>query len=166
MVKQIDDMELQTIDHIGIGLHRAAENWRSSFRNEMAKRGFPWHLGASGEVLAHLGPSGLSQTVLTERMGLSKQAVQQLLDQLEAAGVVRREPDPADKRAKRVVLTDLGLRDFAERNRVKQEIEDAYRDRLGKKLFGKLQKALKELETPPSAGEASTRGSPGQDRSG
>jgi len=144
----IDDSDFASIDHIGIALHQAATEWRHSFRSEMAARGYPWHLNASGEVLAHLGPSGVSQTALTERMGLSKQAVQQLLDQLEADGVVRRETDPADKRAKRVVLTDLGLRDFAERNRVKREIEERYRDKLGKKLFAKLEKALRRLAEP------------------
>lgn len=145
MVKKTDENDAATLDHVGIELVRAADAWRSMFRGEMARRGFTWHLGASGEVLAHLGPSGISQTLLTERMGLSKQAVQQLLDQLEAVGVIRREPDPADKRAKRVTLTELGLTDFAERNRVKRELEERYREKLGKKLFGKLQKALREL---------------------
>jgi DNA-binding MarR family transcriptional regulator len=117
-------------------------------RQEMAARGYPWHLGARGDVLAHLGPSGISQTALTERMGLSKQAVQQLLDLLEADGVLRRDPDPADKRARRVVLTDLGLTDFAERNKVKRAIEADYRNRLGDKLFNKLEKALAKLAEP------------------
>lgn len=144
----LDDKDLRTIEHIGVALHQAAADWRVTFRSEMAARGFPWHLGASGEVLAHLGPSGIAQTELAARMGLSKQAVQQLLDQLEADGVVRRETDPDDKRARRVVLTDLGLRDFAERNRVKQQIEESYRDKLGKKLFGKLEKALRKLAEP------------------
>ena len=58
-------------------------------------------------------------------MGVSKQAVQQLVDQLEAQHVVRRVADPADKRARRVELTALGLADFAERNRVKRAIEAA-----------------------------------------
>src|SRR3954465_15320697 len=80
---------------------------RLDFRTEMARRGFAWHLTASGEVLQHLGAEGLSQTALVLSMGISKQAVQQLLDHLEANGVVRRETDPADKRARRVVLTDL-----------------------------------------------------------
>lgn len=114
-------------------------------RQEMAARGYPWHLGARGEVLAHLGPSGISQAALAERMGLSKQAVQQLLDLLEADGVVAREPDPADKRARRVVLTELGLKDFAERNKVKRAIEAEYRKRLGNKLFNKLERALAKL---------------------
>ena len=144
----LDDNDLKSLDHVGVALHRAAEAWTAEFRAEMAARGFNWPLGASGEVLAHLGPSGVSQTVLTERMGLSKQAVQQLLDRLEADGVIRREADPADKRAKRVVLTELGRKDFAERNKVKRQIEERYRDKLGKKLFGKLDKALRKLREP------------------
>ena len=46
-----------------------------------------------------------SQTALTAASGLTKQAVQQLLDQLETQGVLTRVPDPADRRAKRIALT-------------------------------------------------------------
>lgn len=129
MVKQLDDIE--SIEHVGIALWRAATAWRTRFREEMARRGYPWHLGAAGEVLAHLGPSGISQAVLAQRMGMSKQAVQQLVDRLEAQGVVARVDEPADRRARRVVLTALGLEDFAERNRVKRAIEADYREQLG-----------------------------------
>ena len=146
MVKGLDDKELETVEHIGVALHRAAEAWRSGFRTEMAARGFPWHLGASGEVLAHLGPSGLSQAVLTDRMGLSKQAGAAITRPTGGGGSSSSaQPDPADKRAKQVMLTELGLRDFAERNRVKKMIETQYRDKLGSKLFVKLQRALREL---------------------
>lgn len=145
MVKALDDADLARIDHIGIALWRAAQGWRERMREEMAARGFPWHQSAAGEVLAHLGPKGISQAVLTERMGLSKQAVQQLVDQLEAQGVVRREADPADGRARRIVLSELGLRDFAERNKVKRAIEADYRERLGETSFAALEAALAKL---------------------
>lgn len=145
MVKHLDDIDLSSIDHIGLALWRAAQQWRSRMRAELAARGYPWHQSAAGEVLAHLGPSGISQALLTERMGLSKQAVQQLVDQLEAQGVVGRAPDPSDGRAKRIVLTELGLADFAERNRVKRQIEAEYRDRLGPEAFAALEAALAKL---------------------
>lgn len=123
----------------------AAAAARRTFRNDMAARGFPWHLNASGEVVAHVPPHGLSQAALVASMGLSKQAVQQLLDQLEAAGVVRREVDPADHRARRVVLTEIGLEDRAAQKQALQSLEETVRDRLGKKLFGKFEKALRRL---------------------
>jgi len=145
LVKQLDDSDLASIDHIGLALWRAAHDWRNRMRTELAARGYPWHQTAAGEVLAHLGPSGVSQALLTERMGLSKQAVQQLVDQLEAQGVVARAPDPNDGRARRIVLTALGLRDFAERNAVKRLIEQQYRDKLGAEAFAALAAALAQL---------------------
>ena len=50
---------------------------------------------------------------------------------------IRLEGDPQ--------LTELGLRDYAERTRVKRMIEAEYKQRLGRKLFGKLEKALAGL---------------------
>jgi len=145
MVKNIDEMDLSRIDHVGVALWQAAAAWKQTFDAEMAARGYPWHREARGEVLAHLGPSGRSQTELVTAMGISKQAVQQLLDQLEADGVIARVADPADKRAKRVALTQLGLEAFSARNAVKRKIEDDYRTRLGPKRFAAFVAALDRL---------------------
>lgn len=150
MVKNLDDN--QSVDHIGLLLWRAAQDWRGQMQREMARRGFPWHLEARGDVLAYVGPAGISQSALTERMGLSKQAVQQLLDQLERDGVVERVTDPADRRLRMVQLTGKGLFDLVERNAVKREIEAEYRAVLGADLFSQLERALRLLsERRPQA---------------
>ena len=46
---------------------------------------------------------------LAERAGMSKQAMGDLVDQCLAWGLVRREPDPLDGRARRIVFTEDGL---------------------------------------------------------
>ena len=138
-------------DDLGRHLQDAADAWRAEFRREMTARGFVAHNGAAGELLMHLTPDSLSQTELTARVGLSKQAVQQLLDQLEAQKYLHREPDPADKRAKRVVLSDYGKREFAERQKVLAVLNDRTQERLGKKLLAKLDKALRRLGDPKRA---------------
>ena len=135
----------ETIDHIGIALWQAAWDWRRRMADEMAARGYPWHREARGEVLAHLGPSGRAQAELTAAMGMTKQAVQQLLDQLEEDGVIKRVLDPSDKRARRIELTELVLRDYAARTMVKRAIEERYRIRLGHDLFAQLEEALRRL---------------------
>lgn len=157
MVKRLDDKAatngpgapdapgLEVIEHVGIALWRAAWHWREQMRAEMAARGHVWHLGARGELMSHIGPSGRSQAELSAASGLSKQAVQQLVDQLEVDGVVSRVPDPADKRAKRVELTELGLADFELRTVIKRQIEERYRKRIGKKRFAKLMRDLAVL---------------------
>jgi DNA-binding MarR family transcriptional regulator len=59
-------------------------------------------------LLPHIDLEGTRITDLAERLGVSKQAASQLVDDLEQLGVLAREPDPDDARAKRVVFTQLG----------------------------------------------------------
>jgi DNA-binding MarR family transcriptional regulator len=46
---------------------------------------------------------------LADAVVLSPPAMSRFVDRVERAGYVRREPDPADRRALRVVLTDAGV---------------------------------------------------------
>ena len=46
---------------------------------------------------------------LAEAVVLSPTAMSRFVDRVEAAGCVRREPDPADRRALQIVLTDAGI---------------------------------------------------------
>ena len=124
---------------------RLAEAWHTRYRQEMARRGFPWHLTAVGDLLDHLPAEGVSQSSLTARTGLSKQAVQQSLDQLERYGVLRRQVDPLDKRVRHIVFTELGLRNLGERQAVLAEIEAGARSALGKTGAKRLRKTLRRL---------------------
>ena len=59
-------------------------------------------------VFPHLDLEGTRLTDLAQRMGITKQAVSQLIDDLESLEIVERQPDPTDGRAKRVIFTDTG----------------------------------------------------------
>jgi len=60
-------------------------------------------------ITRHLAVGGSRLTDLAQSAGMSKQAMGDLVDQCEAWGLVRREPDPHDKRARRVLFTESGL---------------------------------------------------------
>ncbi|GAB4205928.1 MAG: winged helix DNA-binding protein [Tibeticola sp.] len=60
-------------------------------------------------ITRHLPPEGARLTELARAAGMSKQAMADLVNQCEAWGLVRREPDPLDGRARRVVFTADGL---------------------------------------------------------
>jgi DNA-binding MarR family transcriptional regulator len=60
-------------------------------------------------ITRHLAPAGSRLTDLAGRAGMTKQAMGALVDQCEAWGLVRREPDPLDARARKVVFTPAGL---------------------------------------------------------
>lgn len=131
-------------------LAQAHAAWRHAFVRELDADG--QNLGACGDLLLHLPPDGLAQHVLSDRMGLSKQAVQQLVDRLESQGAVLRQPDLIDKRMKRVVPTLRGLAMLETRRRIEARLDDNLKQRLGKKLYRRLRKGLRKLDlaTPPS----------------
>lgn len=66
------------------------------------------------DVLAALRRSGepyaLAPKALTAALMLTSGGMTGRLDRLERAGLVRRTPDPADRRGLRIVLTDAGRR--------------------------------------------------------
>ena len=58
-------------------------------------------------VLTHLyRRDGLNQSELADILEIEKPTLGRLLDRLETKGWLRREPDPLDRRVKRVFLTD------------------------------------------------------------
>ena len=60
-------------------------------------------------ITRHLSLRGSRLTELAHSAGMSKQAMGDLVTQCEAWGLVRREPDPRDARARRIVFTPDGL---------------------------------------------------------
>ena len=60
-------------------------------------------------ITRHLSLQGSRLTELAQAAGMSKQAMGNLVTQCEAWGLVRREDDPLDARAKQVVFTVSGL---------------------------------------------------------
>ena len=65
----------------------------------------PW-----GYVIRALHAQPLPLARLAELLDVTKQAAQQTVDDMEAAGLLGRSPDPADGRRKLVGLTDEGRR--------------------------------------------------------
>jgi DNA-binding MarR family transcriptional regulator len=49
-----------------------------------------------------------SQLALAQHLGVDRTVMTYLLDALEAAGLIERRPDPADRRARRIVATEQG----------------------------------------------------------
>jgi DNA-binding MarR family transcriptional regulator len=60
-------------------------------------------------ITRHLDLQGARLTDLAQKAGMSKQAMGDLVDQCEAWGLVTRESDPRDARARLVQFTPTGL---------------------------------------------------------
>jgi DNA-binding MarR family transcriptional regulator len=75
--------------------------------SNLAQRG---QVGAAHiHITRHLAVEGSRLTDLAQRAGMTKQAMGTLVTQCEAWGMVLREDDPADARARRVQFTATGL---------------------------------------------------------
>jgi DNA-binding MarR family transcriptional regulator len=59
-------------------------------------------------VFAQLDPRGSRLTELAHRANITPQAMGEQIDELEQLGYVIRQPDPTDRRAKLIVLTEQG----------------------------------------------------------
>ncbi|MBD5128708.1 MAG: MarR family transcriptional regulator [Ruminococcaceae bacterium] len=74
--------------------------------------------GAQGRILFVLWETdNIPISALSERTGLAKTTLTSMLDRLENRGHIRRVPDPADRRAVRICLTEnaYALREKYER---------------------------------------------------
>ncbi|MFG2163968.1 MarR family winged helix-turn-helix transcriptional regulator [Micromonospora chersina] len=122
-----------------------------------------WGIGRGEfDVLAALRRSGppytLAPKALTASLMLTSGGMTGRLDRLERAGLVRRAPDPADRRALRVSLTDAGRRVVEEsaeaglevQRRILDALPPGDRDRLADLLRDLL--AAAEAEPPDRAG--------------
>ena len=79
--------------------------WRGILDARLAPLGLS---EARWQCLLHLGRSTtpLSQVELAERMGITPPSLVKLLDRLEEDEWLHRVPEPGDRRAKRIQLTD------------------------------------------------------------
>ena len=96
-------------------------------------------------VLRHLDREGTRASEIAERSGLTRQAITQIVDELEEVGVVLREPDPEDGRAKRIVYSPEAMVAFDEGQRLIVEIERRWKRELGAERWSLLKTALSEL---------------------
>jgi MarR family transcriptional regulator for hemolysin len=86
----------------------------------------------------------MRQNELAASLSLDGSSVVRLLDALENSGLVERCEDPADRRAKSLVLTPRGRRTVDQVERVSQDIRDLV---LGEALGEDLARSLRLLET-------------------
>jgi DNA-binding MarR family transcriptional regulator len=96
------------------------------------------NLAAHGQVSAahihitrHVGLQGSRLTDLAEAAGMSKQAMGDLVTQCEAWGIVQRQRDPADARARLVCFTEAGLQWLAAFEAAVTQAEAEFRQEVG-----------------------------------
>lgn len=97
-------------------------------------------------LFPHVDLEGTRLTELARRLGVTKQAASQLVDELEAMGVLERVPDPKDGRAKLVRFSRRGRAALLDGLSTLRAIEADLEARLGKRAMKSLHATLLDLE--------------------
>jgi len=107
---------------------------------------------AHTQLFPHLGFEGIRLTELAAKVGVSKQAVGQLVDDLAELGMVERVEDPADRRAKLIRFSRRGYAALLHGLGVLAALEDELRQAVGARrmrlLHDTLKRVLATLESP------------------
>ncbi|HET9677212.1 MAG TPA: MarR family winged helix-turn-helix transcriptional regulator [Solirubrobacterales bacterium] len=138
----------------------AKDAFFEDFREELEQTEFGEIRPTHGCVFRFVRGEGMRLTVLAEMAGMTKQSVGEIVDDLVARGYVKRIPDPEDKRAKLICLTERGERAQATGLALFAKVEEQWKERYGDRRITQLRKLLEEIaaaEAPLAAPELVAR---------
>src|SRR3954464_1108249 len=119
-------------------LESRVESRLSEIGLSLAKLAALHHLTRAGESL----PLGQ----LAERLGCVKSNVTQLIDRLEADGLVSRAADPNDRRSRLAVLTAAGRKAYAKGSEIQAQTEKELFSALSADETKRLHELLEKLQ--------------------
>lgn len=96
-------------------------------------------------LFPHIPRDGIRLTELARKLGISKQAVFQLVVDLEQMGVLLRVPDPADGRCKLIGFSDSGQAAIADGLRTLVQLEAELGRDVGEATLARFRQALLEV---------------------
>lgn len=124
------------------------EPWEAVHRHmlrRLRERGFDDVEAAHLTVFRYPGPQGERPSQLAARLGMTRQALNYLLGELERLGYLERRPDPDDLRSKRIALTARGLAMATAMRDAVTEMEAIWARQLGAERFSQLRGLLVDL---------------------
>jgi len=108
MVKRLTNPLRDRPTPLGSLLNAAGQRLSAELDAALQEAGFVDLRAAHAPVFMAVDPDGTRVTVLAERAAMTKQAVGELIRYLAGRRYLHVEPDPEDRRAKRVSLTERG----------------------------------------------------------
>jgi DNA-binding MarR family transcriptional regulator len=130
---------------IGALLRVPWEAVRARMLTRLHESGFDDFEPAHFTVFRYPSPDGARPSELAARLGISKQALNYLLRELERLGYLERRPDPDDLRGKRITVTPRGRSAVRVIRAAVAELEQEWAEELGARRFAQLRSLLVEL---------------------
>lgn len=93
-------------DSLAFLVSDCARLMRMAFEKRILSAGLGLTAGEARTLIQIAAVNGSRQLDIAIRMGLEPMTVSAFLDRLQARGLIERQPDPLDRRAKRIFLSD------------------------------------------------------------
>ncbi len=133
--REIEDLRAGAVDHVGVPLWRASHAFVALMMAGYRALGYDDLSESHTTLLPHLDVGGTRITDIAARAGLTKQAIGQMVSDLEDRGYVLRAADPSDARAKIVRYTAKGRRFMRDGWGIKRDLHERCRDVVGARDF-------------------------------
>ena len=130
---------------VGALLRRPFMVARAHIVEQLHEAGFADLLPAHLAVFQHPGPDGRSPRDIARAAHMTKQAMNNLLAQLERAGYLHRAVNPANRRERTVELSDRGQTVVRAIRTAVDELEARWRTTLGANDYALLRSLLQRL---------------------
>jgi DNA-binding MarR family transcriptional regulator len=124
----------------------AAHRLRSRFEEELDPLGVQLKHVQVLAMITHFGP--VAQQRLGESICIDRTSMVGLLDEMEHRGLVRRHPDPTDRRAHRIHLTESGQDLYQRANDSVEDVENEVLGPLSEQERLQLKSMLQRIVDP------------------
>ena len=124
------------------GLLRAYYWMDESLQNGLSEAGMGTRTRTQTMILINVSNGVTRAAELARILGISRQAVQQQVNELEKEDIVTQIPDPSDKRANRIVFSEKGAGLIDQALGSLRQAEDRLAQRIGSDLLHQLRNAL------------------------
>jgi DNA-binding MarR family transcriptional regulator len=124
----------------------------AEFRQELEETGYGDIRPTHGCVFRFIREEPLRLTELATLAGMTKQSIGEVIDNLVELGYVKRVPDPQDRRAKLICLTERGEEAQQIGLGLFTKVERRWAERYGPKRLAQLRELLEEIAVAESPG--------------
>jgi DNA-binding MarR family transcriptional regulator len=135
----------QTWTPLPVLLEDVTDAFFAEFRRRLNEAGHSAIRPGHGCVFRYIGEAGARLTDLADNAGLTKQAVGEVVADLERLGYLERAADPQDGRAKLIKLTDLGANAQRTGFTIFAELEREWGERYGAERVATLRELLEDV---------------------
>jgi DNA-binding MarR family transcriptional regulator len=136
--------------HVGQLLVHLTRRFQTELYARLVNAGIEGARVPHTHVTAYIKAEGSRLTDLAAQARMTRPAMAELVDDLQRLGIVERKPDPTDRRAKLICLTEQGWAAMRIGHRIIAELEAEYARHIGAQEFETMCQAMQHLLHAPT----------------